>query len=317
MADISAMQPVHAVDAIKRITMKRIVCIGECSLNVILASDGTPKASVPGGRILNAAAILARKGFKVIMASEVSADPVGDIVASYLSDASVDLSSLDRFTEGHTPLNIFTTPDGEMTPSQVTRYEDYPDNCFDIVWPRLDEGDVVIFGGYYALDARMRERLVPFLNNAVERKAVLIYLPGFLPQQEPRITRVMPAVLENLEMASVVVARTHDLKIIFGVEEPEACYHSHIDFYCRSLISIDEKCGRISYYAGREHTAVEIHESAVQTMMWNAGATAGIAAAVAEHSLLPADLDTPTEQLRSDILTAAVLTANQEKEVII
>ena len=55
-----------------------------------------------------------------------------------------------------------------------------------------------MFGGYYAIDRRMRRRMLPLLQHAAERKALLVYLPGYLPQQEPRITRVMPSILENM-----------------------------------------------------------------------------------------------------------------------
>ena len=90
-------------------------------------------------------------------------------------------------------------PDGT---TRITRYEDYTDDAFDIVWPRVDDDSVVIYGGYYTLDRRMRSHTVPFLNHCAERGAVMIYLPGFLAIQESRITRVMPAILENLEACS-------------------------------------------------------------------------------------------------------------------
>jgi len=89
--------------------MKKIICIGECSLNIVLDPMGRPLGSMPGGRVTNAAAILAgMHDNKVVVASEVSADPVGDILVDYLSRHGVDISSLDRFTEGRTAVNIFT-----------------------------------------------------------------------------------------------------------------------------------------------------------------------------------------------------------------
>lgn len=292
--------------------MKRIICIGECSLNIVLGPDGTTYGSMPGGRVTNAAAILAGDDrFKVIMASEVSSDPVGDIMAGYLTDHNVDISSLDRYTEGRTALNVFTAPDAESAPVSLTRYEAYPDEAFDIVWPRVDEGDIVLFGGYYAIDRRMRPRLVRFLNNCAERKAIMIYLPGILPQQEPRITRVMPSILENLELANVVMTRNNDLKLIFGVDNSATCYHDHIDFYCRSLINVDTPCQSISYYTGAEMSSVGIPASTCTTMLWNAGAVAGVVAAIAERGLDATALENPGAEIREAILGAAALSANK------
>ena len=103
--------------------MKKIICIGECSLDIVFDGD-VPVGAIPGGRVVNAAAMLAREKFAVVMASEASADPVGDRVVAFLRDAGVDVSGVDRFTEGRTPLTVFTPGgDGEY---RLTRYEDYP-----------------------------------------------------------------------------------------------------------------------------------------------------------------------------------------------
>lgn len=291
--------------------MKKIICIGECALNIVLGADGAPMGSLPGGRIVNAAAIMAKEKNYVIMAAEASADPVGDIIANYLKDNGVDISSLDRFTEGRTPINIFTCKDGNTEPTAMTRYEEYPDNCFDIVWPRVEEGDIVLFGGHYALDARMRPRLQRFLNNCIDHKALLIYLPGFLPQQEPRITRVMPAILENLEISNVVVARNTDLRLIFGIEDSADAYHNHINFYCRSLISVDAQNERISYYSGKEMSSVNIPAATCKTLLWNSGAVAGLTSKILELGLTAEQLEAPEAAVREDILGAAALSANQ------
>lgn len=287
--------------------MKKIICIGECSLNVVFSAAGQPLGTMPGGRIANAAAIMASRGLKVIMASEVSADAVGNLAIKHLEEAGVDTHSIDRYTEGRTPLNIFIAPEAGSPEglSSLTRYEAYPDEAFDIVWPRIDEGDVVVFGGYYAIDARMRQRLMRLLTHAVERKAILIYLPGFLPQQELRITRVMPQILENLEIANVVVVRNRDLKLIFGVEHPEVCYHDHIDFYCRSMVSADTACHTLSYYSGKEVTTTDLPAEACESMLWNSGVIAGVVAAIFSQNLTPEQLDTPAADVREKVLRVA------------
>lgn len=298
--------------------MKKIICIGECSFNLVLTAAGVPAGNMPGGRVANAAAILGGDDrFRVIMAGEVSADPVGDILVEYLASHKVDVSSVDRFTEGRTPINVFTAPDAESIPTALTRYESYPDEAFDIVWPRVEEDDIILFGGYYAIDARMRPRLLRFLTHCTERKAILVYLPGFLPQQEARITRVMPAILENLEMADVIVTRNNDLKLIFGVDSSGSCYHNHIDFYCRSMINVDTECRQISYYTGREVSSVAIPESTCTTMLWNAGAAAGVVAAIAERGLHKDVFEAPDAALREAIIGAAALSANAAAATIL
>ena len=249
------------------------------------------------------------------MASDAASDPMGDIAVRALTDAGVDVSAVDRFTEGRTPLNVFVGASAD-SPGTITRYEQYPEECFDIIWPRIDEDDLVVFGGFYAIDRRMRTRLQRFLAHAVERKAVLVYLPGFLPQLEPRLTRVMPQILENLEMAHVVVARANDLELIFGAKATDACYHDHIDFYCRSLIAVEPACRRLSYYSGHDVCSVEIPESTCVGMTWNAGAIAGVAAAIFTNNYTSADFDAPTDEMRRTILAQAAKSAtNAAKDI--
>lgn len=293
----------------KNNTMKKIICIGECSLNIVLDAAGRPQGSVCGGRVANAATIMARRGMNVLMASDVCADPVGDIIIAGLSEAGVDVTSVDRFTEGRSALNVFTqSADGALT---VTRYEQYPEEAFDIIWPRIDEGDIVLFGGYYAIDRRMRSRLAKFLANAKERKAVLVYLPGFMPEQEPRITRVMPQLIENFEIADVLVTRTKDLRLIYGEKTPDECYRNHIDFYCRSLVNVDPESSCITYYSGKETSRVEIPAGTASTMLWNAGAVVGLVAAILDAGIASGQLDMPNEPTREKLLRAAAESARE------
>lgn len=292
--------------------MKKIICIGECVLDIVF-NGAQPAGSMPGGRIVNASAILAREGLPVRLVSELAADPVGDIIARFLDEAGVDCSSVDRFTEGLTPVNIFTS-DSTGGVSTVTRYEQYPDECFDVVWPRIDEGDIVVYGGFYALDPRMRPRMSQLLVHATERKAVPVYLLGFLPSQEPRITRVMPAILENLEYASVVIVRNNDLTTIFGIGDGDRCYNDHINFYCRSLINVDTTSHRICYYSGHDVTSADIPARTYCSMMWNAGTVAGIVSALYAADNASAMLDAPDEEFRHKVTESAAKTAARVSE---
>lgn len=287
--------------------MSKVICIGECALDIIF-SDGKPAGSMTGGRIANAAAILARKGLPVTFAGEAANDPIGNMVVGFLSDAGVDIKSIDRFTEGHTPLNIFTP--GADGSSEVSRYEEYPEEGFDIVWPRVDKGDIVIFGGYYALSPRNRVRMSQLLTHANEMKAIVVYLPGFFTVQAPRITRVMPAILENLEMCQIVMARDNDLKLIFGVDATDKCYADHIDFYCRNLINIDTACRRARYYSGKEVTEATLPADNCESMLWNAGCVAGVAEALLRRNVALDDLDSPSAEFRESILKSAITSGN-------
>lgn len=283
--------------------MNRIICIGECALDIVFEA-GQPIGSMPGGRIAMAAARMARTGLPVTMASEASDDPIGEMLVGHLKAAGVDCSSVDRFTQGHSPLTVFTPGDVPEV-YRATRYEAYGDGGFDIVWPRVDDRTIVVFGGYYSLDERMRERLLPFLRNCSERKAIMVYVPGFRADRCRRMTRVMPAILENLELADMVIARNEDLELIFGASNSGKCYRDHIDFYCRSMVNVDAACHTLSYYSGRDMTQTPLPAKVCGSLLWNAGIIAGVTGAIFARDLYAADLDGASEEIRTAILRAA------------
>lgn len=289
--------------------MKKIICIGECAMDIIFDEAGQPMVWMPGGRIANAAALMAAEELPVIMASEAAADAVGDSVVAYLAKAGVKTAHIDRFTEGRTPLTVFMpAANGAL---KATRYEQYADDCFDIVWPRVDEGDIVLFGGYYAIDARMRRRMLPLLQHAAERKAILVYLPGYLAQQEPRITRVMPAILENLELASLVCTRTADLMQIFNTEDAESAFRNHVEFYQTSMLNVDTRAHRITFHSGRGASdSLELPMSDCTSLAWNAGVAAGAAGALLEAEASVEMLANAPAMLRREVLRRATATAD-------
>lgn len=223
--------------------MRKIIAIGESSF-CINFRDAATASGYPDGVIANASASLARVGMDVFMVSEAATDFFGDTITSFLDKAGVDTSSIDRFTEGKTALNIIQ-PKGSML------YEDYPAERFNVVWPRIDEDDIVVFGGFYALDNSLRTALFDMISYAKERKAVIVYLPGFANHDDLRITKVMTAILENLEVSDLVIAMEDDIKRIFNQPDSATAFKQNIEFYCPYFISVSHD-GKIDMFANGE-----------------------------------------------------------------
>jgi len=282
--------------------MRKIIAIGKCGLDILM--DGSqPSASCPGGRILNAAARLGQCGYEVAMVGECGADNVGDIVVSYLEDNGVNTRSIDRYTDGVTPTTlIFHQKDRE---NRAVSYERYPEESFDVVWPRIDADDIIIFGAYFSIDPRVRTRLLEIINYASERKAIIVYAPGFWPSQVPRITKVMPAILENLELADIVITRTQDLQAIYSTADPTTAYRDHVSFYCRTMLNADISTGRIELFNGSE-TASGEGLSDGDRLAWDTGIISGVAAALVEQHLLRNSLDNLTDSERKAIVDNAI-----------
>ncbi|MCC8038862.1 MAG: PfkB family carbohydrate kinase [Bacteroidales bacterium] len=209
--------------------MSRLIVIGEGALEISFDAQGQPAAAVPGGRMVNVAARCAREGVDTIFAGDVSTGPVGDLIVNFLDQAGVNTASIDRYTEGQTPLTL------RFPAAAPVIYNDPQAEGFDIVWPRIERGDTVFFGGFYAVNPAVRQRLVSFIDYCSERDCYLVYLPGFMPQVCPRLTKVMPAILENMERAREIIASPDDLQMLYQSSDGERCYRDHVQYYSPRL----------------------------------------------------------------------------------
>lgn len=291
--------------------MRKVISIGESVLDTVFDVSGRPVKAMVGGRVSCASASLGELGFPVSMVSECCRDSVGDLVLEYLDRHNVDTSSVDRYTDGATALAaIFRGDDGT---ERIVNYGVYPkENRFDVVWPRIDEDDIVLFGSLYAIDAPQRERLFELVSHAVERKAIIIYLPGFQHGINFRITRVMPAILENLEVSDLVIAHSRDIDNIFPGEKGEEAFKEHIEFYCPNYLHIHRDLG-VDLYT-REHGRCGVKAPSLPSsnlLGWQSGLVAGVINELLRRDVTRESLrQLPVDEWRA-ILSSAVTLAEQ------
>ncbi len=254
--------------------MRKIITIAESVLDTEY-QGGQPVRSFVGGRIPCAAASLALSGTPTFMVSECTNDAVGDIIVDYLEKHQVNTKSIDRYPDGTTAFSaIFRNEDGT---SSIVNYGRYPQERFNVIWPRIDKDDIVVIGSLYSVDLPQRERLFELVSYAVERKAIIVYLPGFQHGLNTRITRVMPNILENLEISSIVIAHEQDIDAIFPGEDADHAYRNHIEFYCDTFINISPDLS-IKRYGSRRCTAYNADgdNTTGNWLGWQAGFTAGL-----------------------------------------
>lgn len=230
--------------------MRKIIAIGECGLDIEF-QNGSPIKSFPGGRILNIAALLGKSGHNVEFIGECGLDAVGDIIIDFLTKNNVSTHSIDRYTEGLTSTTFLFDNGSPIF------YEQKPQQEFDFVWPTISNRDIILFGTYFSVSPRVRAKLYELVKYASERGAIIIYLPGFPPQKAPRVTKVMPAIFENLEFADIVISRTGDLQHIFEDSNDSQVYSRHISFYCDNFINIDTDNETINHYKGQNITTIQ------------------------------------------------------------
>ncbi|MBO4723512.1 MAG: hypothetical protein J5629_11385 [Muribaculaceae bacterium] len=261
--------------------MRKIITIGESILDTIYQNH-QPVSAFVGGRVSNTAAALGDLGLPVSMVSECCTDKVGDWVVDFFEKHHVDTKSIDRYTDGSTPLAAIFKEDGEQ--DKIVNYGEYPDNRFNVIWPRIDEDDIVLFGSYYAIDQPQRERLYDLLSYAAERKAILIYLPGFQHGTQFNLTKVMPSILENFEVSNIVIDHANDINTMFPNQDSDKVYNNHIKFYGPTYIHITPDTSA-TIYKGIDKTVVPFSCKSDNHLGWQAGFIAGVI-----HQLIARDI---------------------------
>lgn len=281
--------------------MRKIIAIGESILDTVYC-NGKPMRTFVGGRVSNAAASLGDLGIPVSMVSECCTDKVGDWVVNFFEQHHVDTKSIDRYTDGSTPLAAIFKQDGED--DAIVNYGDYPANRFNVIWPRIDEEDIILFGSYYAIDEPQRERLFDLLSYASERKAILIYLPGFQHGTQFNLTKVMPNILENFEVSTLVIDHDKDINNMFPNQDSEKVYNNHIKFYGPTYIHITPG-ENATIYKGSEKTVCPFKGDTTNHLGWQSGFIAGLIYGIFSMDLKLNDLSILTQEKWNQLMAHA------------
>ncbi len=264
--------------------MNKVIYIGELALNVTLNPDGSASTRV-GDRLVTASSLDGMMGVETVFVGEASADAVGDHIVAFLGQAGVDTGSIDRFSEGASPVRISSLVQGKPVIHSA-----YPLESVNPVWPRINEGDVVLFGSYMAIDKRNHDVIIDLLKHARARKAKVVSLPYFDTIRVPRITRVMPEVWDSLEMADLVVVTVDDLSALFPGEAPYKAFRDHIMFYCRRCLVLDYDNLAMRFFDGDDSWTLSCRPAKTDKERWVSGAVAGVARALSEGVADPTDI---------------------------
>ena len=165
----------------------------------------------------------------------VSADVTGRLIMERL-DTRVDTRGVEVYSDVPVPLTV-AADTGTARPAL---YALPSGEAFNPVWPRFEEGDIVVWGGYFSLDKSVHQRLTELLKYASARKARMVYIPYFTELQVPRVTRVMPEIFDNLELAQTVVATTGIMNRLFDSPDLKSMYHDHVKFYAPRFYALEK-----------------------------------------------------------------------------
>lgn len=213
--------------------MRKVVGIGETILDIIFQGE-QPSAAVPGGSVFNGIVSLGRAGIPVCFISETGNDRVGEIILRFMRDNHIPTEHVNVFPDGKSPVSLAFLND--RNDAEYIFYKDYPKQRLDVVYPTLEEDDIVVIGSYYALNPVLREKVLELLEQAREKKAIVYYDPNFRSSHKGEALKLAPTIIENLEYADIVRGSQEDFFYMYNLRDADKIYKDKIQFYCRNFL---------------------------------------------------------------------------------
>ncbi len=288
--------------------MRKVIGIGETILDIIL-KDNQPTKAVAGGSVFNAMVSLARLGTEVAFLSELGNDKVGRLIMEFMEENNLSTHHLNIYGDGKTPLSMAFL-DSDMN-AHYEFYTNYPSNRLDVVWPRIEEDDIVIIASYFALNPVLRKPLTELLEYAKERKAIIYYDLNFRESHKHEVVKLMPFLLENLEYADIVKGSVEDFKNLYQLTDAYQLYKDKLSFYCPTFIYTQgEKEVKVITPTVQESYPVTPIQQPISTIGAGDTFNAGVLWALLHYNITRADLATLTPEQWREIVTCSTQLAS-------
>ncbi len=266
-------------------TGRRVFCIGETVFDIIFQDD-RPIAAKPGGSMLNSAVSLGRAGIPVYLISDFATDLVGDLVYRFLLENNVSTQYIERYSNGKTPLALAFL-DNQLD-AEYDFYKVFPNDFNCSAMPSIQEGDIVLFGSFYALSAMRRKSLMAFIRMAKTNGAFIVYDPNFRKSHLSELELVKPWIIENISLASLVRGSDEDFAHIFDVSDAAEAFALIQQAGCPMLIYTKNKEGVELLTAG-EHLEMPVAQiDPISTIGAGDACNAGIIYAILNQAVAPA-----------------------------
>ena len=209
-----------------------IYTLGESVLDIIF-ERGRVVASTPGGAMLNTAVSLGRMGCKVSLISELSDDLCGNLILDFLCANDVTTDFMTVHPTGKTAVAMAFL--NEQKEAEYDFYRSEPLLPYPTPAPEFTAGDLLLFGSFYSLDAKNRDKVLKITSKAKKNGAWILYDPNIRKAHCPLSEREKGWILENIALSDMVRGSDEDFENIFATTDLAAIYDIVQRQGCRHL----------------------------------------------------------------------------------
>jgi len=283
--------------------MARIFTIGETVYDIIF-KNAQPIAAKAGGSTLNTSVSLGKLGLNVNFVSDLGNDMIGDTIISFLTKNGVCTNNIERYDNRKTAIAIAFLD--ERNDASYTFYKDYPKNRLSSIIFDFEEGDIVLFGSFFAITESLRPILLQFLNQARAKGCIIIYDPNFRKPHLHELEKLKPYILENIALSDLVRGSDEDFNLIFGASNASEAFKILKNNGCNTMVYTANSKDVIMMT--QEHTvtkSVPLIEP-VSTIGAGDNFNAGLIWTLANHKVSKNEMEYLPENIMGEILTNGI-----------
>lgn len=217
----------------------KIVGIGETVLDIVF-KGAKPQAAVPGGSTFNAMVSLGRTvgvlrpEVPVVMVTQTGDDMVGDMVTSFMKENNVSTEAVNCRPGTQTTVSV-----AMLNERNDARYEFFRDKsgaADSFAEIEFHEGDLVLFGSYFAVDPSLRDYTRKVIKAARDAGAVIYYDINYRKNHLADLPVTLANIEENCAMSDFVRGSSEDIAYIYGSDNAAEVYGKHIAPLCQNFI---------------------------------------------------------------------------------
>ena len=222
--------------------MGRIVAMGETVMDILFhdksgegeSSNFQPFVCVPGGSAFNSIISVGRYGMDCAFIGDSGDDRIGLQTVSFMKGNNVATDYLQLHKGLHSAISLaYLDRNGD---AQYDFYKDPlpQDNARPL--PLWTDTDALLLGSAYAFLPPTRQLVERVLADARKAGAMVYYDVNFRPTYSARRAELLPAILDNISMSTVVRASTEDLQTLYRTDDSKKIYASVIRQRCPLFI---------------------------------------------------------------------------------
>lgn len=218
----------------------KIYTIGETVFDIIFRNN-QPIAAHPGGSMLNAAVSLGRLGRPVFYISELSQDPIGNIMKKFLDENEIQSEFILYQNKKQSRIALAFLNAEQNADYLFYQGDSSHSKAFPI--PPFHAGDLILFGSLFALEPINHNRLLPLLQAAERAGCLLVYDPNIRKHYSQRSSLLLPALENHITRAHLIRGSHEDFQTLFGVDSPEGAWQKVHQLGAHTLIYTHSKQG--------------------------------------------------------------------------